>query len=421
MTPVLAHATSALAELQGLYGPYAFPELLLQKLWWRREFDVDQARTADGRPVRVLSPGRWNRLGGPDFRDAVIDLGAERVRGAVEVHLRAEDWAAHRHAANRAYDGVVLHVVLFPPKHPYTAGTGGRAIPILALLPLLWHDLEEYAADEAVAALLNRAEHRIASELAPLPPAILHERLLAGARRRWSEKVRYAQTRLERLGWDHACHHAALEILGYRANRVGMLRIATAWPLARWTSGEADPAALFEEHREHWALQGVRPANHPRRRLRQYHQWVRSCPDWPQVLENWARRQAAPRHEAGALPIGTGRRELGFPAAWIVLLQVIGAGSAVARPRADHLVGDGFLPLLTARGCLNPRAAFAWWWQGYPGDLPDPIQRALRELGLSGTGASPAALGPAQGLLAWLLEQSVQSMEGAPVVARQGA
>src|SRR5581483_2798254 len=161
----------ALAEIQGLYGAFSFPEKLLQKIWLRGDFDRAAAATTDGRAVRVLHPGRWNLLGGPDFRDARLALAdAREATGDVEVHLHAADWEAHGHAGDRAYDRVQLHVVLFPPEPGHvTRGGDGQPIPVLALLPLLHHDLEEYAAEEAVEVLASRPSTRITDELVPLP------------------------------------------------------------------------------------------------------------------------------------------------------------------------------------------------------------------------------------------------------------
>lgn len=110
-----AFLTGPLAEVQGLYGPYSFAEKILQKLWWRGDFDRAHAVLDDGRRVEILHPGRWNLLGGPDFRDSRLRLGDGAVQvGDVELHLHARDWIAHRHAADPAYDRVILHVVLFP-------------------------------------------------------------------------------------------------------------------------------------------------------------------------------------------------------------------------------------------------------------------------------------------------------------------
>lgn len=84
-------------ELQGLYGPYAFPEKLLQKIWLLGYFDTRGARLADGRMLEVLAPGRWNLLGGPDFRGAKLRIDGRELIGDVEVHFHAHDWERHRH------------------------------------------------------------------------------------------------------------------------------------------------------------------------------------------------------------------------------------------------------------------------------------------------------------------------------------
>ena len=199
----------AVEEFQGLYGPFAFSERLLQRIWAQRAFDGKAAASADGRRVEILEPGRWNRLGGPDFRDARLRLGGKEIVGDVELHLRARDWVAHGHALDPAYANVVLHVVLLPTQEP-TVGTAGREIPVLALLPLLPHDLEEFAADEAVEALAARPASLAPASLAELPATAREEVLIRQARRRWEGKVEHARQRLARLGWEGACHHAAL-------------------------------------------------------------------------------------------------------------------------------------------------------------------------------------------------------------------
>jgi len=67
--------------VQGFYGPVFFPEQLLQKIWLRGEFDRAAARTMDGRALAILHPGKWNRLGGPDFRGGRLRLGDSDGRG----------------------------------------------------------------------------------------------------------------------------------------------------------------------------------------------------------------------------------------------------------------------------------------------------------------------------------------------------
>ena len=84
---------------------------------------------------------------------------------------------------------------------------------------------EEFAADDAMEARVLRHAVQLAEALLELPLAERLERLRAAAERRWKQKVHFAEVRLARLGWEEACHHTALEILGYRFNRAPMLVI----------------------------------------------------------------------------------------------------------------------------------------------------------------------------------------------------
>jgi len=392
------------AELQGLYGAYSFPEKLLQKVWLRGEFDRTAAVTTDGRRLAVLAPGTWNLLGGPDFRGArfrIGEAGARPIAADVEVHLHAADWDAHGHARDPAYDDVGLHVVLFPPRSGHrTLGSRGQEIPVLVLLPLLLRGLEEVAADEAVEGLANRPLARLPEELAAIPEAERADLLRDHAGRRWRQKVRFAALRLEKLGWEGACHHAALEVLGYRFNRAPMLRLAAAEPLTRWATGTIEPDGLFEAEREAggWSLQGVRPANHPRVRLRQYAAWTAARPDWPARLAALAGTLPALAPTTVTRAARAGARLSLVRERWLDRL----AAGALGGTRWDNAVCDGFLPLLAAKG---EGAAEGFWFHWYPGDLPAFVVRGLPQLGLADGKAQPVSHGLAQGLIGWLIER----------------
>jgi hypothetical protein len=386
------------AEMQGLDGPFSFPEKLFQKIWLRGDFDLARAVTADGRALRVIHPGKWNLLGGPDFKGAQLQLGDAKVRGDIEVHLHERDWAAHAHAMDEAYNNVVLHVVLFPFVEKFSRGRDSRQIPVLALLPLLHRDLEEYATDDAMESLAGRPALRVPEELGGLAPSEIERLLRRCAERRWRQKVYFACLRLARLGWESACHHAALEILGYRFNRAPMLRVATAWPLSAWTTGEGADGEAFAAEENRWSVQGARPANHPHRRLRQYAAWTRERPDWPARLGALA--EALPAG-GGANDVSTGdfRRTHALSKFRARLAGEICA-NAVGGTRLDNLVCDGFWPLLAARGADG---FFAWWFHWPAGDLPPQVKGALQALGVFTHHAKPSCYGFAQGMLGWLL------------------
>lgn len=397
-------SAGAVAEIQGLYGPFSFPEKLLQKIWLRGDFNRGAAVTVDGRHVSILSPGKWNLLGGPDFRGARLRFGDEpEVTGDVEIHLHVEDWAAHAHANDRAYDGVTLHVVLFPPEDPHeTRGGNGQRIPVLVLLPLLHHDLEEFAAEEAVELLAGRAGEKIPEELATMGEAELAALLRTCADGRWRQKVHFARLRIQRLGWNGACHYTALEILGYRFNRAPMLRVASCWPLAEWDTGKPDVEEIFAAEREAWSLQGVRPANHPRTRLRQYAAWTAVRPDWPAQLGAFG---AGVADIATTLDTRAARRQHAFGRRRKEL-EALCAG-AVGGTRLDNLACDGFFPLLAAQGGRD-RACQAWWFHWWTGDMPPRIAQGFRQLKGFSVRTGPACHGLAQGLLGWLIERETR-------------
>lgn len=389
-------------EMQGLYGPYAFSEKLLQKIWLLGYFETRGVRLADGRALEVSAPGRWNLLGGPDFRGARLRIDGCELTGDVEVHFHAADWERHGHDRDPAYNEVVLHVVLFEPRAgaPSPRTVDGRAIAQLVLLPWLHCNLEEFAADDAVEALAQRDAVRQAEALLELDPTARAARLCEAARLRWRQKVHFASVRLAKLGWEGACHHAALEILGYRFNRAAMLAVAERCPLATWRAG-LDECGAWAAGGELWRRQGVRPANAPRRRLAQYRAWVAAAPDWPERWLRWGQATALALPEPASIDVAAMRREHGL-ASWRERLATEIAGGAVSGARFDTLVANGLLPLLAAK---TGTALFLWWFCGAAGEAPEAIAKALRLAGVVGRGAAPWHEGAVQGMLQLALER----------------
>lgn len=300
-----------------------------------------------------------------------------------------------------AYARVVLHVILFPTEDLVTVGVEGRGIPLLVLLPLLNHDLEEYAAEEAVERLADHPLAQARRELVALPLEKLEAELSRNAEMRWQQKVRFAKLRIERLGWEGACHHVALEVLGYRFNRAPMLAVAGAAPLTDWVGGgEQFVDAIYERFALHWSKQGVRPFNHPRARLRQYARCLAARPDWPQRLMALADKLPSVTL-TDSVKTAAARRRYGVCAlarrlAGEVLSDEIGG------TRFNTLVCDGFLPLLAAQ--VGDAARLVGLWQVWPvGDIPARFSQLLRELGVVDRRARPMSHGVVQGLIGWLL------------------
>ncbi len=113
---------------------YHIPERFLRQLWKHQQFSAYNLQTTDGRSLGIISPGRLNQDGGPDFTDARIRINGIIYRGEVEIHQRNDEWFEHHHHEDAKYNSVVLHVVLhknFSSILPTTLSK--RTIPVLAL------------------------------------------------------------------------------------------------------------------------------------------------------------------------------------------------------------------------------------------------------------------------------------------------
>ncbi len=110
-------------------------EDFLYYLWRTHCFEVTNLHTTEGESLEILHFGAYNPNSGPDFVNARIRLGDTTWAGNVEMHLLASEWMIHGHQQDRAYDNVILHVVL-EEDQPITRPNGER-IPCLELKNLV--------------------------------------------------------------------------------------------------------------------------------------------------------------------------------------------------------------------------------------------------------------------------------------------
>lgn len=397
-----ASPSPEIAEVQGLYGPIRVAEVLIQKLWYRREFAPHALRTLDGKAFRLIYPGRWNRLGGPDFLGAEWEIEGRRVLGDVEIHFYERDWVAHGHDTNPAFEGVRLHVLVFDPgaTHRPFRTPRGESVETLVLGPYLRESLEEYAAREALRELEGSDPLDLAAPLLTKPLAIRRETLRDGAWRRWSQKVSFASRRLELHGWRESCHQVSLEVLGYRANRVAMANLALRRPFEEWARVDEDEiTAILGDATLDWTTIGMRPANFPRHRLAQYASLVRRVPDWPERFrELWRGWSGAgdPLESTAAF-----RRRTRL-SGWRRDLRREVFGEVIASSRFDTILIDGLFPLLAVDA--GEADLFPLWWHWFPGDLPDRLRLFLRTVGVTDR-EQPLGNGLQQGALAILAQR----------------
>jgi len=373
VSQILAVSKNEVQEIQGLYGPFSLSERVLQKIWLKGNFEQTDLRTSSGKRLRVIDPGRWNLLEGPDFLEARMEVDGQKLIGDVEVHFHSSDWQLHDHGTNPNFNDVRLHVVLYPNESSATVLTlKGTEPELLYLMPLLERDLEDYAIDDALLELEQVEDVEWMLKFMEHPMEARRAKLRTGAEARWVRKVDFAKKRLAGASWREACHQYCLEVLGYARNRAPMSRLALSYTIEDFASGHASAEALFEEERAYWRLSGLRPANHPKHRLAQYAAICQANPDWPERLQRaWATLKTGDASLSGA----TFRKACGMPALVDRISKEVFADTISAK-RLNTLICDALLPLAQAAG-MNE--ASVYWLQWPAGDAPDALYRFLKQ------------------------------------------
>lgn len=87
-------------------------EDFLHFLWRTKRLDFSHLQTTEGHRLEILDFGQHNSNAGPDFLQAKIKIDKTIWAGNIEVHLKSSDWMRHGHQDDRAYDNVILHLVL---------------------------------------------------------------------------------------------------------------------------------------------------------------------------------------------------------------------------------------------------------------------------------------------------------------------
>lgn len=203
-------------------------ERLLVQIWKAQLIDGEKLATAEGKPLRVLYPGKENREEGPDFLGAVISAGnGELLRGDVEVHARANDWRSHGHHRDPRYNGVVLQVAW--DGDAAAALESGRRVPTLCLRGCLRGSLEHVrrcaALPEARVEPCHDASRRLGEgEMGRLLDEAGDERLRLKARR--------FGVRMAEEPPDQTLYRGLMRALGYSRNAESFEELASRQPLA---------------------------------------------------------------------------------------------------------------------------------------------------------------------------------------------
>jgi len=294
----LATGGLEICEEAGVF--HAASELELQARWFAGELG-NEWLTTTGEAVRIEDFGRWNREAGPDFADARVHIGDRELRGAIELDFDIRDWEHHGHATNPAFRETVLHIFLHAPAERFFTRTcDHREVAQVQISPPA----------RPVARTLPEAP------LAHLAPAQIRALVEAAARHRLDLKAAALHRYSDTHGEDEALFAALAVALGYKRNQTPFLLLAqkvglrganeaALFGVAGFLEAPEPPAAdrevrgylreLWESwwklragcerwilRQSAWQLAGIRPANHPHRRVAAL---AGITANWPAVRE----------------------------------------------------------------------------------------------------------------------------------------
>ena len=316
------------------------PERLLQAVWQHQRLRRDQLKTTDGKIVRVFHPGFISVEGGPDFRGAVLQFENEKpVYGDVEIDLQTSGWRAHGHDQNKNFQNVILHVVWDGTKSALN-----KNVPsVLSLKNLLDAPLAElslWLENESASAFPENLRGQCCAPLRELGETQLTELLRQAARVRFQAKAAQFRARARHVGWEQTLWENLFRALGYKHNAWPMQNLAET--KSRWTRGANSPfefqvrlfgvSGLLPDQltraqkssdtflrrawdfwwrdrdefetcvlpREVWKFHGLRPANHPQRRLALASHWLAS-ENFISKIENWSAAEISDRRLLNSL------------------------------------------------------------------------------------------------------------------------
>lgn len=296
-------------------------ERLVQTIWAQQLLQPLALRLADGTPLRVLDPGRWNGSAGPDFKSVHLMIGTEAVEGDVEVHLDSRDWLAHGHQRDLAYNTVVLHVVLrISDGKTHDPPHNGNNVPRLELEPFIFPDLEtlrrsltpdDYQYTQPAG--LGRCATMLADLAAPVVADFLDragDERLVSKMQRMDEQARHADL-------EQVFYQALMMSLGAGAGKTLYYLLAKRTPLAEMMDyvrdlPEAQWAAGFEALLLHVGGLALTPEELTDAPAEARERAARLCALWGQFEPFWSDRVIPPtrRWYQGIRPVNFPVRRL---------------------------------------------------------------------------------------------------------------
>lgn len=353
----------------GRFFPYS--ERHLQCVWADDRYRPATLKTSAGDAARVVSPGQWNLEAGPDFRNAVLILAPDqrRLQGDIEIHTHPRDWDHHGHADDPAYRNVIAHVTWFPDRRP--AGLPGKSVQIalrstLSADPTFSFDCLDVTSYPYAA--VTRARPPCGRIMDGCDPKIQGAVLDAAGEERLRIKSLRMNEAIRQRGPEQVLYEEVMTALGYKHNRRAFRALARA--VTQQALSEACAGRTIDAYALLMGVSGLLPSGPQPQWDDQAGQFVRTLWNhWWRMRETWAERLLA----AGDWRL-SGLRPQNHPARRMAAAAGIFAGK---RPFYDALcsldTSDPASWFPAAGGLITDTPAPAFWdhrlsWGRPPGD-----------------------------------------------------
>ena len=191
---------------------------------------------SDGTPIEVLHPGLRNLDAGPDFFNSKVRIGGKVWAGNVEMHCRASDWFRHGHDNDRAYDSVILHVVLVNDAEVRLHDGTVVPVAVMKIPDKVLTGYQELCSGLASPLLPGQApvysSISCTRHLASVPKVIITDWLTALCSQRMMGKMQRVSDLVEgqHKAWQEAFYIMLMRSLGTSVNSDAMERLARSLP-----------------------------------------------------------------------------------------------------------------------------------------------------------------------------------------------
>ncbi len=202
---------------------FPYSERHLQCVWYDPLYRPEKLSTTDGEQITILHPGRWNLEAGPDFLDAFLEVGPERrrVQGDVEIHIRPEDWKHHGHSRDLRYNAVALHVTYWPGGGAFTPSAEVMHVALKgALDQVSGFHFESIDTTAYPYAIPPRGGSSLSPFLEQWDPDTVARLLDAAGEERLRQKAERMAIHVMQWGNTQSLYEGIMGALGYKHNRI---------------------------------------------------------------------------------------------------------------------------------------------------------------------------------------------------------